>query len=282
MTDLKKEGTASQPVISIDSLAPAAIERKSESIGVTKNALTLSRLIPLALAAGFFIGLGGLYFTLFMADSSLSFAVQRFAGALMFSLGLALVIICGAELFTGNSLMIGALASRKIPVGGMLRNWIWVWIFNLVGAVILVTLVYLSDTPKLGQMGATMMKIAAGKVSLGWGTLFFKGILCNVLVCLAVWMGFAAHSVADKILAVLLPVSAFVALGFEHCVANMYFLPMGYLLASSGFPAPAGFDPSVITIPWIFYNLSAVTLGNLVGGFMVALVYWWAFAEKKA
>lgn len=282
MTDLKKEGTASQPVISIDSLAPAAIERKSESIGVTKNALTLSRLIPLALAAGFFIGLGGLYFTLFMADSSLSFAVQRFAGALMFSFGLALVIICGAELFTGNSLMIGALASRKIPVGGMLRNWIWVWIFNLVGAVILVTLVYLSDTPKLGQMGATMMKIAAGKVSLGWGTLFFKGILCNVLVCLAVWMGFAAHSVADKILAVLLPVSAFVALGFEHCVANMYFLPMGYLLASSGFPAPAGFDPSVITIPGIFYNLSAVTLGNLVGGFMVALVYWWAFAEKKA
>ena len=282
MTDLKKEGAASQPVISIDSLAPAAIERKAESIGVTKNALTLSRLIPLALAAGFFIGLGGLYFTLFMADSSLSFAVQRFAGALMFSLGLALVIICGAELFTGNSLMIGALASRKIHVGGMLRNWIWVWIFNLVGAVILVTLVYLSDTPKLGQMGATMMKIAAGKVSLGWGTLFFKGILCNVLVCLAVWMGFAAHSVADKILAVLLPVSAFVALGFEHCVANMYFLPMGYLLASSGFPAPAGFDPSVITIPGIFYNLSAVTLGNLVGGFMVALVYWWAFAEKKA
>lgn len=282
MTDLKKEGAASQPVISIDSLAPAAIERKAESIGVTKNALTLSRLIPLALAAGFFIGLGGLYFTLFMADSSLSFAVQRFAGALMFSLGLALVIICGAELFTGNSLMIGALASRKIPVGGMLRNWIWVWIFNLVGAVILVTLVYLSDTPKLGQMGATMMKIAAGKVSLGWGTLFFKGILCNVLVCLAVWMGFAAHSVADKILAVLLPVSAFVALEFEHCVANMYFLPMGYLLASSGFPAPAGFDPSVITIPGIFYNLSAVTLGNLVGGFMVALVYWWAFAEKKA
>ncbi|GBO93841.1 formate transporter FocA [Mesosutterella multiformis] len=282
MTDLKKEGAASQPVISIDSLAPAAIERKAESIGVTKNALTLSRLIPLALAAGFFIGLGGLYFTLFMADSSLSFAVQRFAGALMFSLGLALVIICGAELFTGNSLMIGALASRKIPVGGMLRNWIWVWIFNLVGAVILVTLVYLSDTPKLGQMGATMMKIAAGKVSLGWGTLFFKGILCNVLVCLAVWMGFAAHSVADKILAVLLPVSAFVALGFEHCVAKMYFLPMGYLLASSGFPAPAGFDPSVITIPGIFYNLSAVTLGNLVGGFMVALVYWWAFAEKKA
>ena len=282
MTDLKKEGAASQPVISIDSLAPAAIERKAESIGVTKNALTLSRLIPLALAAGFFIGLGGLYCTLFMADSSLSFALQRFAGALMFSLGLALVIICGAELFTGNSLMIGALASRKIPVGGMLRNWIWVWIFNLVGAVILVTLVYLSDTPKLGQMGATMMKIAAGKVSLGWGTLFFKGILCNVLVCLAVWMGFAAHSVADKILAVLLPVSAFVALGFEHCVANMYFLPMGYLLASSGFPAPAGFDPSVITIPGIFYNLSAVTLGNLVGGFMVALVYWWAFAEKKA
>lgn len=281
MTDLKKEGAASQPVISIDSLAPAAIERKAESIGVTKNALTLSRLIPLALAAGFFIGLGGLYFTLFMADSSLSFAVQRFAGALMFSLGLALVIICGAELFTGNSLMIGALASRKIPVGGMLRNWIWVWIFNLVGAVILVTLVYLSDTPKLGQMGATMMKIAAGKVSLGWGTLFFKGILCNVLVCLAVWMGFAAHSVADKILAVLLPVSAFVALGFEHCVANMYFLPMGYLLASSGFPAPAGFDPSVITIPGIFYNLSAVTLGNLVGGFMVALVYWWAFARRR-
>lgn len=282
MTDLKKEGAAAQPVISIDSLAPAAIERKAESIGVTKNALTLSRLIPLALAAGFFIGLGGLYFTLFMSDSSLSFAVQRFAGALMFSLGLALVIICGAELFTGNSLMIGALASRKIPVGGMLRNWIWVWIFNFVGAVILVTLVYLSDTPKLGQMGATMMKIAAGKVSLGWGTLFFKGILCNVLVCLAVWMGFAAHSVADKILAVLLPVSAFVALGFEHCVANMYFLPMGYLLASSGFPAPAGFGPSVITIPGIFYNLSAVTLGNLVGGFMVALVYWWAFSEKKA
>ena len=183
MTDLKKEGAAAQPVISIDSLAPAAIERKAESIGVTKNALTLSRLIPLvALAAGFFIGLGGLYFTLFMSDSSLSFAVQRFAGALMFSLGLALVIICGAELFTGNSLMIGALASRKIPVGGMLRNWIWVWIFNFVGAVILVTLVYLSDTPKLGQMGATMMKIAAGKVSLGWDTLLQRHSLQRACV----------------------------------------------------------------------------------------------------
>ncbi len=270
------------PALSVDSLAPAAIEAKAEGIGVGKASLTFWKTVPLAIAAGFFIGLGGLYFTLFMSDPAISFAVQRCAGAVAFSLGLSLVIICGSELFTGNALMTGALAAGRIRLAPMLANWVTVWVFNLVGALLLVFLVYFSGTPNLGGMGAAMMKIAAGKVTLPWGTLFCKGILCNVLVCLAVWTGFAGRSVTDKILGVILPVSGFVALGFEHSVANMYFLPTGYILALTGFPAPAGFDPSVITLGGILWNLSAVTLGNIVGGMMVALVYWWAFGKRKA
>lgn len=265
-----------------EALAPAAIEAKAEAVGVSKAAMRLSQLAPLAVAAGFFIGLGGLYFTLFMADDTLSFAVQRFAGAVVFSLGLALVIICGAELFTGNSLMVAARLSGRIGTGPMLANWAWVWIFNFIGALALVALVYLSQTYALGKMGAAMLKIASGKVSMPWAVLFFKGILCNVLVCLAVWIGFASRTVIDRLFAVVLPISAFVALGFEHCVANMYFLPLGLLLLASGFPVPPGVDASALTLTGVAYNLSAVTLGNIVGGALVGMVYWAAYGRKRA
>ncbi|HBZ57902.1 MAG TPA: formate transporter FocA [Sutterella sp.] len=271
---------ANTPNPAPDQVPPAQIEAKAETIAVGKAQMALRQLIPLAIAAGFFIGLGGLYFTLFMSDAAMGFAASRFAGGVVFSLGLALVVICGAELFTGNALMVAAALSRKITGGQMLANWFWVWVFNFVGALILVFLVYFANAQSLGNLGTAMMRIAVGKMTQPWVTLFFKGILCNVLVCLGVWVAFASRTVVDKAVGVILPVSAFVALGFEHCVANMYFLPMGLVLALTGFPVPQGVDASVFTLGSMLFNLSAVTLGNIAGGAMIGIVYWFAFGRK--
>src|SRR6185295_20317331 len=213
------------------------------------------------------IGFGALYYIIVVSDAGLSFAVARVLGGLVFSLGLALVIVAGAELFTGNNLIVMAWASRKVTTGEMLRNWLIVYLGNLVGALGLAVLVLLSHHLDMngGRIGLSILNTAVAKIQPDVFTLFIKGILCNVLVCLAVWLAYAGRSVTDKIVALILPVSAFIAAGFEHCVANMYFLPMAWLLTETG-KVPAGFDASVITIPGIIHNLVPVTLGNIVGG----------------
>lgn len=210
------------------------------------------------------------------SDPTLGFATVRVVGGLVFTLGLVLVLVGGAELFTGNNLIVMAWASGKVSTGTMLRNWTIVWLGNLVGALGLVVLVYLSHHLDMndGRVGLSVLNTAAGKIRPDMVTLFFKGILCNVLVCAAVWLAYAGRSVTDKMVAVILPISAFIAAGFEHCVANMYFLPLAWLLAQTGH-APAGFDTSLITVPGIIHNLVPVTLGNIVGGAgFVGVAYW--------
>jgi formate transporter len=230
----------------------------------------------LAVVAGGGVGFGALYYTIVASDPDLGFAAARVGGGLAFTLGLVLVLVGGAELFTGNNLIVMAWASGKVSTGTMLRNWAVVYAGNLLGSLGLVVLVFLSHHLDMndGRVGMSVLNTAAGKIRPDMTTLFVKGILCNVLVCAAVWLAYAGRSVTDKIVAVILPISAFVAAGFEHCVANMYFLPLAWLLVETGH-VPAGFDASSITLAGVVHNLVPVTLGNVVGGAgMVGAVYW--------
>ena len=265
-----------------DCLTPEQIESKAEAAAVKKASMPFVKLFVLAMFAGAFVAFGASFFTAVMGDASLSFAAQRVVGGLTFCLGLELVLLCGAELFTGNSLMVLGKASGKISGKGLLYNWLVVWVGNFAGALTIAVLMYLAAVPQLnaGAVGDAMVAIAAGKVAPAWSTLFFKGILCNVLVCLAVWIGFGARTATDKVVGIILPVSAFVVLGFEHCVANMFFLPMGLMAKAAGFGAAvAGAD--ALTLSGLAYNLSAATLGNIVGGILVVGIgYWIAYGRE--
>ena len=264
------------PVFNSNAYSPAEIKDAVEKVGVKKARLPPLASFMLAIVAGGSIGFGALYYTIVVSDAELAFATSRVLGGLVFSLGLALVIVGGAELFTGNNLIVMAWASGNVSAGEMLRNWLIVYLGNMVGAIGLAVLVLLSHHLDMngGRVGLSVLNTAVAKIQPDAFTLFIKGILCNVLVCLAVWLAYAGRSVTDKILAPILPISAFVAAGFEHCVANMYFLPLAWLMTSTG-KVPDGFDASAITLSGIVHNLVPVTLGNIVGGsVLVGAVYW--------
>lgn len=265
-----------------DALTPAQIESKVESAAIGKATMPKLKLFVLAMFAGAFVALGAAFFTVVMGDTSLGFAAQRLLGGLVFCLGLELVLLCGAELFTGNALMVLGKASGKIGWRGIAYNWAMVWLGNFAGALLMVALVLGSNLQGLngGSVGDTMVALAAGKIAPAWGTLFCKGVLCNMLVCLAVWIGFGARTTVDKVVGVILPVSAFVVMGFEHCVANMFFLPMGLAAKAAGFGAAvAGAD--ALTVGGMLYNLLAATLGNIVGGVLIVVVgYWIAYGRE--
>jgi formate/nitrite transporter len=264
------------PIFNFNAYSPAEIQEAIETVGVKKATMPILPSFILAVVAGGSIGFGALYYSIVASDADLSFATIRVLGGVVFSLGLAIVLIGGAELFTGNNLIVMAWASGKISTMAVLRNWAIVYIGNFVGAVGLVILVLLSHHLDMndGRIGLTILNTAVAKISPSMMTLFVKGILCNMLVCLGVWLAYAGRSVTDKIVGLILPISAFVAAGFEHCVANMYFLPLGWLLTQTG-GVPANFDASLITVPGIIHNLIPVTLGNIVGGAgLVGFVYW--------
>ncbi|MBT8113157.1 MAG: formate/nitrite transporter family protein [Gammaproteobacteria bacterium] len=245
-----------------------------EGIGVKKAALPTVPTLMLGLLAGAFIAFGAMFFTLVMTNQYMGLGSARLLGGIAFSLGLILVVVGGAELFTGNNLIVMAWADRKVTTLQLLRNWGLVYISNLSGAVGAAALVYWSGTLSFGDgaVAETALDIAIAKINIDPLQAFIRGILCNVLVCLAVWLCFAAHHVAGKILAIVFPISAFVALGFEHSVANMYFIPLGMLVS--------GGDISVMDF---LNNLVPVTLGNIVGGgVFVALVYWAIYLRKYA
>jgi formate transporter len=264
------------PIFNLNAYSPAEIKEAIEKVGVKKTNLPLQASFMLAIVAGGSVGLGALYYTIIASDAELSFATIRVVGGLAFSLGLVLVLVGGAELFTGNNLIVMAWASGKVSSREMLRNWVIVYFGNLVGSLGLVILVFFSHHLDMngGRIGLSILNTAVGKIQPDVITLFFKGILCNLLVCLAVWLAYAGRSVTDKIVALILPISAFIAAGFEHCVANMYFLPLAWLLTQTG-NVPSDFDGSLITISGIVHNLIPVTLGNIVGGAgLVGAVYW--------
>jgi formate transporter len=264
------------PIFNLNAYSPAEIQEAVETVGVKKANMPFLPSFMLAVVAGGSIGLGAMYYTIVASDPDLSFATVRVIGGLVFSLGLAIVLVGGAELFTGNNLIVMAWASGRISTREVLRNWIIVYCGNLVGSLGLVILVLFSHHMDMnnGRIGVSMLNTAVAKISPDVVTLFFKGVLCNLLVCLGVWLAYAGRSVTDKIVGLILPISAFVAAGFEHCIANMYFLPLAWLLTATG-QVPAGFDASVITISGIIHNLVPVTLGNIAGGAgLIGLVYW--------
>lgn len=248
-----------------DAYAPRDIAARVSDVGVAKARLPLLTLWLLGMLAGAFIGLGALMFALVASDAGLGFAAQRLLGGLAFSLGLVLVSVAGAELFTGNNLIAMAWASRRVSTAELLRNWAVACAGNLAGAAGLAVLVWLAGLAALnhGALGQTLVQIATTKAQLPGGEAFFRGVLCNLLVCMAVWMTLAGRSVTDKVLAIVFPITAFVAAGFEHSIANLFFFPMAWLL---GAPiTPAG----------MLGNLLPVIAGNIVGGsVLVAAVYW--------
>lgn len=265
-----------------DELSPAETLAKAEGISVTKSKMGVEKCFVSAMLAGAFIGFGATYFMVFLGDSTMPFAAQRMVGGICFCLGLVLVLCCGAELFTGNNLMVTGLASKKISMGGMLKNWVVVWLGNLAGSLLAVALVFWANVGGMngGAVGDVMVSVAVSKVTPDWFMLLGKGIMCNIMVCLAVWIGFSARTVADKVLGILLPISFFVAAGFEHCVANMFFLPTGLLMKTMGFGASVA-NVGALDLGAIFYNISAATIGNIIGGAVVGLAYWFIYNQKK-
>lgn len=263
-----------------DVYSPKEIAARVESIGVAKARLSLLSMLMLSVLAGVFIGLGAVYYVLIRSDPSLGFASRQVLGGVAFSLGLFLVVVAGAELFTGNNLLAMAWADKKISTADLLRNWAIVCCGNFIGAASLALLIYLSHHADMnnGAIAREYLNIAASKVSMPFWTAFFRGILCNLLVCMAVWMALAGRSVVDKAIAIVFPISAFVAAGFEHSIANMFFIPLAMLLQT---PENISAGSVMITWPGFFNNMLPVVMGNIVGGsVLVGLVYYIIYLRK--
>lgn len=277
----------------IDALLPREIALKAEAIGVQKTRLDFLSLVALAVLAGAFIGLGAMFATTVLAGAEgvLPFGVSRLLSGVVFCLGLILVVVGGAELFTGNNLMVMAWAAGKVSPREMLRACAIVYVGNFIGAVGTAGIVFLSGQylSGKGSVAGVALTIATNKVSLSFEHGLFLGILCNVLVCLAVWLAYGARTTADKIMAIVFPVSAFVVAGFEHSVANMYFIPLGLFIKAW---APAAMwtqigatsvNYAALTWAGLVDNLIPVTLGNIIGGGgLVGLVYWFVYLRKRA
>lgn len=252
---------------SIDAYTPSEMAYRVETVGVYKANMGISQMLVLGIMAGAFISLGAMNYLTGMAQG-----MPRLVSSVLFCLGLVLCIVGGAELFTSNNLIAMAWAQGKVRTRAVVRNWIWIYGANLVGCLATVALAYFSGILQTVDLafGAQALKVAVTKTSLPFSEVFFKGILCNGLVCLGVWLCYAARSVTDRILSLILPISAFVNMGFEHCIANMFFIPLGFLAAQ---------DPAVVAASHIapdalahlnasgfLNNIVAATLGNIIGG----------------
>ena len=276
----------------IEALLPPEMALACETAGAAKAARDALALIVLGLLAGAFIALGAMFMTVVLTGTGeLPWGVARLLAGLVFSLGLILVIVGGAELFTGDSLMIMACASRRITLGALLRAWSLVYMGNIAGAVGTAALVFLAGQHGFGggAVGKTALAVASAKAALPTVQLFFLAVLCNVLVCLAVWMSFGARSTTDKIMVIVPPVAAFVAAGFEHSIANLYLLPYGLALkawAGPEFWASIGQSAAAypeLTVGGALHNIVVATIGNLVGGsLMVGAVYWFVYLRQRA
>jgi formate transporter len=281
------------PTLALDALLPAEMAARAEQAGVKKAAMDAVGMFVLAVLAGAFIGLGALFATTVTsgAGDSLPYGVTRLLAGVVFSLGLILVIVGGAELFTGNTLIAMAWADGQVGTRALLRNWAIVYAGNFVGAVATAVLVFVGGQYTFGggAVGATALATANAKVELGFVQAIALGVLCNALVCLAVWLTLSARTTADKILAIVPPISAFVAAGFEHSVANMYFIPIGLLIKAAApvsFWAAIGKTPSdypALTVQaFLLDNLLPVTIGNVIGGaLLVGAVYWFIYLRPK-
>ena len=289
---------------SFDPLMPPAMAAKAEDLGVKKANLKAINMFMLAILAGAFIGICAIFATTVSAGSmavkdaagaaafstGLPFGVTRLLAGLAFTVGLILVVVGGSELFTGNNLIMMAFASKKVSLGGLLRNWGIVYLGNFVGSIVTAYIVFLGKQYSFGNgaIGLTALGIGEAKTSFTFIQAVALGIMCNALVCMAVWMCYSARSTTDKILAIIPPIACFVAAGFEHSVANMYFIPLALFVKGSGdakFFETIG--KTVADFPHLTWsnffvaNLLPVTIGNIIGGaFMVGLIYWFIYLRK--
>jgi formate transporter len=273
----------------IDALLPQEMATRAEYLGVRKAEAPVLTLFTLSILAGAFIGLGAMLATTAAAGTSgaIPYGVARILIGLVFSLGLILVVVGGAELFTGNNLIIMAWANKKVTTYALLRNWVIVYLGNFLGSVATAVMVFLSKQYLFGggSVGLAALGIANGKVHLGFVQAIALGVLCNALVCLAVWLTYSARSVVDKVMAIVFPITAFVAAGFEHSIANMYFIPLGLLIKmfDPAFTATTELDLSGLTWgTFLVNNLLPVTIGNIIGGaILVGAVYWSVFLWRR-
>lgn len=289
----------------LDALLPAEMAARAEEVGVSKAHMSLFTLFALGVLAGIFIALGAVFATTVTAPTMsqdpatgatvatyLPFGIAKLIGGISFCLGLILVVVGGAELFTGNNLLIMAWANKRIAAASLLRNWAIVYLGNFVGAILTVIVVLLSGqfTFGHGAVGLNALNIAQAKVGYGFVQAIFLGSLCNMLVCLAVWLAFSARTTTDKILSVIFPIAAFVAAGFEHSVANMYFIPMGLgikMVAGEAFWSSIGgsaADYAALTWSDFFlHNLLPVTIGNIIGGAVgVGVAYYVIYLRRQS
>lgn len=278
--------------ISLDALIPAEMAARAEQIGVKKAHLNEVSMFTLSVLAGAFISLGAVFSTTVVAGAGdLPYGITRLLAGLVFTLGLILVVVGGAELFTGNNLIVMAWAGGKVSTGLLLKNWVIVYLGNFAGALGTAALMYVSGQYTFGKgaIGLAALATANAKSGLDFVQAIVLGIFCNALVCLAVWMTFSARTTTDRILAIIPPITAFVAAGFEHSIANMYFIPIGLLIKAG---APASFWEAIGKAPtdyasltwgnFFVNNLIPVTLGNIIGGaVLVGAVYWFVYLRKR-
>jgi formate/nitrite transporter len=268
MDTIENPAPAEPDVFGSNAFAPQEIALRVQAVGVKKARLPLLSQLILSVLGGAFIGMGALFYVLVHSDGGLGFAARQLTAALCFCIGMLLVVVAGAELFTGNNLIVMARAQGAIGSGEVMRNWAIVFAGNLVGTVGLALLVWLSRHPDMnnGAIGQDYVHIAEAKAALPFLVALWRGVLCNALVCLAIWMSYAGRSVMDKAVAILFPITAFVACGFEHCIANLYYFAMALLLAP---------DASVLLLGGMLRNIVAVVIGNVIGGsVLVGLVYY--------
>lgn len=262
---------------------PSAMATRSEAVGQVKANLDWMSTFVLAILAGAFIAWGGVFSTVVVTGGdAFPFGITKLLGGVAFSLGLVLVIVAGAELFTGNNLIVMAWASRLVSTRQVMRNWAIVYAGNFVGAIGIAVLVCLARVhdQNSGTVGDTMLAVASSKCGLNWVQAIAAGIGCNILVCLAVWLCLSARSVADKILAIIFPITAFVATGMEHCVANMYFVPAALIVKWGR--GDSGDYPEINLNDFLIHNLLPVTAGNIIGGAVfVGLVYWFVYLRPR-
>ncbi|WKZ19404.1 MAG: formate/nitrite transporter family protein [Candidatus Jettenia sp. CY-1] len=275
-------------IIDIDAYSPPQIATRIDKVAALKAKLSFTQTLLLGILAGVYIGIGAQFATLVISDSTLHFGLNAVIAGIVFSLGLMLVVIGGAELFTGNSLMIMGYVSKRISTRDMMNNWIIAYTGNLIGSLTMVYWMYNAHQFEFfhNMVGAKALLIAHTKVNLPFKAVLARGVLCNAMVCLAVWLCFSGRSVADKVLSIVFPIGGFVASGFEHCVANMYFIPMGIVLRNNAAVVAAAenmagktLDLSQLTWKGFFINnLIPVTFGNIVGGVvLVGIVFWFVY-----
>jgi len=279
-----------EPRRRLDALLPPEMAKRAEEIGIKKASMDGLTLLALAVLAGAFIAFGGVFSTVALTGAETApWGVTQVLAGVVFSLGLILVVVGGAELFTGNNLIVMAWAGGRVGTRALLRNWCIAYFGNFLGALSIALAVYAAGTHEggAGGFGASALRIAAAKLRPDFWQAVTLGILCNVLVCLALWLSYSARTTADRILAIVPPISAFVAAGFEHSIANMYFVPLGLFIAAfdPAFVAVHGLEAQAQVLSWTGFlgrNLLPVTIGNVIGGtLLVGAVYWFVYLRRR-